>query len=130
MVTKATTLAYMNLAMLEIFLPMVWPTLNVACARTIYGNWLAVFVLDVATILTMSPRNEPIVLQIVKVMLFCTAHEIVKSCSKMCLADGIDELAVLGKSLDSVGFSLSRSATLPVVAILAHRAVTDMRQNQ
>ena len=61
------------------------------------------------------------------------AHEIVKLCSKMCLtdhdtglifacstrkrpirldrligrADGIDELAVLGQSLDSVGCSLS-----------------------
>ena len=95
MATKAATFAYMNLTMLETFLPMVWPTLNVACAITIYGNWLAVFILDVATILTLSPRDEPIVLQIVMVMLCCTAHEIVKLCSKTCLADGIDELAVL-----------------------------------
>ena len=38
--------------MLEIFLPTVWSTLNVACALTIYGNWLAVLILDMATILT------------------------------------------------------------------------------
>ena len=36
------------------------------------------------------------------------AHEIVKLCSKMCLTvPGSDELAVLDKSLDAVGCSLS-----------------------
>ena len=61
-------------------------------------------------------------------MLCCTAHEVVKLSPKMCLndragarkwsisdgqiglADGSDELAVLGKSLDSVDCSLSRDS--------------------
>ena len=66
-------------------------------------------------------------LNILMIILCCTAQEIVELCSKMCLtdmglflharkwsisdghigrADGIDELAVLTKSLDSVGYSL------------------------
>ena len=70
-------------------------------------------------------RGGPTVLKIVMIMLCCTAYEIVKLCSKidgadLCgackrsisdgqigQADGSDELAVLGKSLDSVGCSLS-----------------------
>ena len=70
-------------------------------------------------------RGEPIVLKVLTIMLCCTAHEIAKLSSKMCLtdtglflwctqmvdriapADGIHELAVLVKSLDSFSCSLS-----------------------
>ena len=75
-------------------------------------------------------RGEPIVLKIYAALQCAIyAHEL---CSKMCLtdradfcgvhkrsinggqiglADGSNELAVLGKSLDSVGFSLSLTET-------------------
>ena len=90
----------------------------------------------------MACRGEPIVLKIYAALQcaiyahdlcltdradFCGVRKRSISDGQIGPANGSNELAVLGKSLDSVGFSLSLTETRLVllVAIFPHQAITD-----